>query len=1400
MASRHGRYNRDPTPAQSAGYAIVDAPSKQLSSSALSFIKLFGIQFGVDANTGAIVAPNHWYITGSWNGALVSNSTGAVLHLEADVEIHSIYALRCSLDLSLQDDGTGGLAPAPSQPPQGGANFFHFVQRGEDPGERPFVLDFGYFAIGAETGAMDWLSAVEGTISFSAGTGQLWGGDPLPIELSVGSGAWSIDLGSAHCKIVAEIDTLRLSTACVDASTGSWLPLATLVGAAFTADLSAPPSSLTCRFAPADPDAVLPLGAERGDEICKDSTEQFAITYTATMFSIEATWSAGALATLEAIDLLPAPGSAAFNIDSYSIIKANGTALRFGVPGRVPCWIRPASGARPGTVLLGFDVAMSGLIQSEGSDYIGWDQSLVFGSSPTATLDGVGDPWMSTVPGISGNLTKKFSLPFLSMDGQPVSVKVGRRAGRWRATAQQNDPVSEIANWVFSGQRLCLPICPRPLVNLVSDDTRTTFEAAIRPDRSDLTAQDWDILHDTHFHDLPDAGVGPVRTLSLADLPNLEDFGAKSEISQYKSIRRFGALAVPMTVDAGNPRKFDLILRGETQAIEFTAEVALEAGGKLTLPQGQLVLASDGYMSGWPIYLGAYDPDLSISDLLENKFSKDIQDELRAHCASLFDPNLFPRGWVGAILFGLVGQAQNGSEFELALGRSFSVGFVAITEDPSGQTLIYAAQANVEKDIPPTRNQNILEAALDVTRFEFLVIGNRLTRMSSMMRLTIWSMLGLAARAGEVKVILSSSLDGDQLDIRAYLDTSVVLVEDGEPPIRSISISAVAGRAFDQSGYGLAINAEILLAPLLFGKAFAWFDTAKSEPWVSVRNVVLLPRSDILPGFVYLEPKYGSVIFPVDSDHYQLTDILGASIRLKTVGISWDGDITNRQAGYQRLFWNTVWSGETLWFEAELDAGQLSSLAAETGERLILRFMVQFPISGGIVDTNGYWIGVSAAAIRNLKIGLYRIATLSAKRLELKRTSYGQDDIPYFDLIDAGIEVAGKMLVSGITARIFVGRDGQGGFLISWEPNQGGPGQPEWFLAGHNIRLEQSMLDAVMDPYPNPASSPPLQKYLEKGSADLVFPRGMTTGRKDMTSWLVATAFKLSDLFAVKVLLSDSGYAGLTIMGDDLLKLIGIQGLSVLYIRGNNPAEDRFELSVALPRASVGPFGFYGGMLRVTVTPSGDFLFDLGFPWMRRSGLREWDRTIGALVAGFQASGGLYIERHSSGLIDGSIVEVSAGYAVQWGVGGTANFGPASASFRAGYFLVVEGSAKLSRSLAVEEILLFGAGGVVVEAQASVDLWILAASITILASAEVSATIDWRKNNLLAHSGPQAAALPAPRGSGALATNETVIILRLIVGIRVKAEITIDYWLDSQTFRIDVETSVDMSTSIKVEG
>lgn len=344
---------------------------------------------------------------------------------------------------------------------------------------------------------------------------------------------------------------------------------------------------------------------------------------------------------------------------------------------------------------------------------------------------------------------------------------------------------------------------------------------------------------------------------------------------------------------------------------------------------------------------------------------------------------------------------------------------------------------------------------------------------------------------------------------------------------------------------------------------------------------------------------------------------------------------------------------------------------------------------------------------------------------------------------------------------------------------------------GHSQRPSRSI--ALLDPSPFASHSGDIWQYIKDAGETGLLPVGTTTGRVDLDRWVLGAAFNLEPFFVIKALFEDRRFAGI-MLGQGVLKdVLGIEGLRVTYIKGRTAREDRFSLTIIIPRMEFTPFSFLGGTLTVEITPGGDMLFDLGFPWMRKSGLREWNRTVGAIIGVFQGSGGFYVERRTTFRADAQELEVRAGYAVQWGIGGVASFGPVRAMFRAGYFAVVEGRAVLDRgSFRINELALTGSGGVVVQAEVSINVWIIAARIAVLASAEALVRISWKRQAMLA--GTQAAVLVAPDRT----SSDITIHLRLIVGIRVVVEVSINLWLDRITIRAEFEFSLDMSTNIEV--
>jgi hypothetical protein len=183
--------------------------------------------------------------------------------------------------------------------------------------------------------------------------------------------------------------------------------------------------------------------------------------------------------------------------------------------------------------------------------------------------------------------------------------------------------------------------------------------------------------------------------------------------------------------------------------------------------------------------------------------------------------------------------------------------------------------------------------------------------------------------------------------------------------------------------------------------------------------------------------------------------------------------------------------------------------------------------------------------------------------------------------------------------------------------------------------------------------------------------------------------------------------------------------ISVLYVKGERPGEDEFITSVSGPRVTLPAFSFTGGAMTLGLRMNGDFFVDVGFPWLERSGARQWDRALGAIVGVFQGSGGFYVRSRHLRVPAGELLAVSGGYAVQFGLGASYGGGMFTVWATVGVYFILEGDVVLQKGHGMVGLRLSGAAGILGRAAGELNWWIISVRVEITISAEARLTITW---------------------------------------------------------------------------
>jgi len=505
-----------------------------------------------------------------------------------------------------------------------------------------------------------------------------------------------------------------------------------------------------------------------------------------------------------------------------------------------------------------------------------------------------------------------------------------------------------------------------------------------------------------------------------------------------------------------------------------------------------------------------------------------------------------------------------------------------------------------------------------------------------------------------------------------------------------------------------------------------------------------------LPGLPQLDPRlleisYPSLSFNLDLPHVEL---FGNAMRMKLhqLALNWNGGfdfpgMTSLSLGSGK--WNPGLPNVV--FIGRIDFGNLPALFARglTGFSLELGLGINFDPDSARLGL-GTEFFVRGFGFEGLDFDLLQFLRVKIDRLRLGA-------LP----AKPGGARGASLTVGGATVQLLrypIFKDASGGFFS--RERGGGDGFwayfPEdkdgkfllffdWGFVGKNVDFAPEVAKTLLVP-------PPLQEVSADADAAL------GTGRKLEKLWEAGEIGPATDsagkgwTFAAgmtvlggalrgRALIQDLGFAGLSLWGPELKKWFGYDfSFCGIYRRNITPGDDYFYVSTTLPAVTLGTVHFTGGVVALEIYTSGDFMVDFGFPWPGAAGGREWRRTVGAIVTPGQASAGFYLRKREIVLHDseggGKLLTVTAGFAVQWGLGAAFGSGVFRAWVRIGLYAVMEGAADLrigDSSLDLTRLVVAGAGGVLVEGEGAINWWVISVRVYVCASAEVSLVLTWQK-------------------------------------------------------------------------
>lgn len=495
-----------------------------------------------------------------------------------------------------------------------------------------------------------------------------------------------------------------------------------------------------------------------------------------------------------------------------------------------------------------------------------------------------------------------------------------------------------------------------------------------------------------------------------------------------------------------------------------------------------------------------------------------------------------------------------------------------------------------------------------------------------------------------------------------------------------------------------------------------------------------------------LQISYPSLAFNLDLPHVEL---FGKALRMKLhqLALNWDGGFELPgfiPLGLESPEWNQKLPN--IFFVGRIDFGSLPALFARSlsGFSLELGLGLNFDRDNASLG-KGRQIVIRGFGFDRLDFDLLQFLQLSIETLRLGALpitpSPGVPKGAHLSLEKVSVKVLQHEIFKDATGGFFSRQNGEGdGFWAYFPEKQDGEKYLigfDWGFVAKNVDFTPEVAKSLLVPPPQNQGVADADNAKEAGKKLATYWHENKIGPSHGaagTGWTFAAGMTmLNEALRGRVLIQDSGFAGLSLWGVELKKWFGYDfAFCGIYRRNLTPGEDYFFVSTTLPAVTLGTIHFTGGIVELEIYTSGDFMLDFGFPWPGPSGGREWRRTIGAIITPGQASAGFYLRKRetalSSEVSDGKLLTVSAGFALQWGLGAAFGGGVFKAWVRLGLFAILEGEAAIhirEKSLALRKLTVAGAGGVLVEGEGSINWWVISVRVYVCASAEVGLLMTW---------------------------------------------------------------------------
>jgi hypothetical protein len=965
---------------------------------------------------------------------------------------------------------------------------------------------------------------------------------------------------------------------------------------------------------------------------------------------------------------------------------------------------------------------------------------------------------------ISKRLLSDLSFPWLKFF-QDTNQSPQFRYTRPGVAYRQQKGGSEVATLIFEGPEIAIPLLPFEWINSSSSDCKASLVSVLNNQMAHSSYTPSPIIHETHFLETP-ANPGQKTTLkslfyvdssssSLKSLPQITHEPSVVDYGLAKVRADLGGLDQAKNQDEQSPRKYIVISR----------EQLLEPSRTLFECLGDFTILPNHGSKDDVVGLLKLSRDMLLKDILAEAALSERAD------INAFHPSIQNRSWTGLILFGFSAnceQAKNNPVLKQIIPKEgVAITYIAITPKKGTNQARHSVCARIKwknETTHPTastgdaqREVRCLLKSLDVEWFD-----GAITSFGSMVELYFDAFFG--QRDGNSTVSIEGHLDQATKTIRftgAFAQPiQIIGPEKIKPfgPIKYVDIKAATIESIDGKA-SFSLDGSIRLGPWDGSGSSYFSDTNQGIDYKSLRIVLEDSLSKLGS---WLNISYPSLRFPLS---IPILKFLSFELSLDSLAVDWE---SNEAA------WNSVLSfrGADLSFPSvrfgfRIDLMKLPLLAWKNLDRLTLEVLLGF-------NRHDIRIGIGFTGFecngQELDLDLIRFLRLTISQVYWK--DFPAAKLKALILHDISLEILEKSIFGGLEVLLFSAESGRHGFLAyipstpykkpgdrddkkDDSPKAGDKAGKEkgshsallkikWILIAQNLRLPKELLASLMQlpavdqsnsssdaKCPDDLATENDQTFVAPidSFAQLLVPSAEKTTLTDVDQWMFGAGFRVLSILEAKFLFQDGYYYGITIDSPLLCKWFGYNiGISVVYIKGSEPSGDEFTLSFRAPRISLPAFAFTGGVIQLQLGVDGSFLIDIGFPWIQ-NGVRRWDRALGAIVTPYQGSGGFYVRQQTvSGLREGGEdkkgVMFGAGFAVQFGFGGTYGNDIFHVSASIGIFAVTEGDA-LFIGNNLDGIHLIGSVGILGRASGELHWWIISIRIEVLLIAEARLQFVW---------------------------------------------------------------------------